>query len=98
MIAALRHYRALPTAVHLLYAGTLISRMGAFFAVFLTIYISPELDYGIIFATQCIGFFGLGGIAAALLGGHLQPEDIPRLGHQWRKALIKAQVKMINLY
>ena len=54
MIAALRQYRDLPTAGHMLCAGTLISRMIAFFAVFLTIYISQELDYGIIFATQCI--------------------------------------------
>lgn len=71
MFEALRQYRQLPAAVHILCAGTLISRMGAFFGVFLTIYVSQELGYGVTFATQCIGFFGLGGIAAALLGGQL---------------------------
>lgn len=71
VIQAFRPYRDLPAAVHILCAGTLISRIGAFFGVFLTIYVSQELGYGVTFATQCIGFFGLGGIAASLLGGQL---------------------------
>jgi len=39
--------------------------------VFLTIYISEQLEFGIGFATSCLGVFGVCAMAAALLGGHL---------------------------
>jgi len=66
MATGFHTYRNLPLSVHLLCAGTLISRMGAFIGVFMAIYISDELGFGNAFATQCIGLFGLGGVVLSL--------------------------------
>jgi MFS family permease len=66
-----KQYRELPRAVHVLCFGTLINRAGSFFVVFLTIYLSEQLGFGITFATRCMGIFGAGSIVASLLGGHL---------------------------
>ncbi|MFH1108442.1 MAG: MFS transporter [Planctomycetota bacterium] len=67
----LRQFLDLPRAVHVLCLGTFINRAGAFVVLFLTFYLQEELQLGGIFATQAIGFFGLGTFLAALIGGQL---------------------------
>lgn len=67
----LRQYLELPRAIHILCLGTLINRAGSFVVLFLTFYLQERLQLGGLFATQAIGFFGLGTLLAALVGGHL---------------------------
>ena len=67
----LREYRELPLPVHVLCLGLFINRAGSFVVVFLSIYVSEQLGYGKVFASQCIGAFGLGSILAAFIGGQL---------------------------
>ena len=64
-------YFQLPRPVYILCLGTFINRAGSFFIVFLTLYLSDKLGFGTTFATRCMGVFGLGAIAASLIGGHL---------------------------
>ena len=64
-------YLKLSRSVHLLCAGALLNRAGAFVIPFLTIYLQKELDLGEQFATTAIGGFGLGTLIASLAGGHL---------------------------
>ena len=66
-----KQYAQLPRAVHVLCLGTLINRAGTFLVVFLTLYLKEQLELGIEFATGCMGAFGLGSMAAGLVGGHL---------------------------
>ena len=67
----LREYHELPLPVHVLCLGLFINRAGSFVVVFLSIYVSEQLGYGKVFASQCIGAFGLGSILAAFIGGQL---------------------------
>jgi MFS family permease len=67
----LKQYLALPHSVHLLCLGSFVNRAGSFVVVFLTIYLQSEMGLGTKFATRAMGLFGLGSIAAALIGGHL---------------------------
>ncbi len=67
----LRHYIELPLAVRILCLGALINRAGSFVLVFLTIYASEQLGFGVLFATTCMGVFGLGSMTGAMLGGQL---------------------------
>ena len=67
----LRNYIDLPRAVHILCLGSLINRAGSFVLVFLTIYASEQLGFGVVFATACMGVLGLGSMAGAMLGGQL---------------------------
>ncbi len=67
----LRQFLDLPRSIHILCLGTLINRAGSFVVLFLTFYLQERLQLGGIFATQAIGFFGLGTLLAALVGGHL---------------------------
>ena len=67
----LRPYFELPGAVKLLCLGSFINRAGAFTLMFLTIYASEQLGFGLTFATNCLGAFGVGSIVSSLAGGHL---------------------------
>ena len=66
-----RDYLQLPLPVRILCLGSLINRAGSFVLVFLSIYASEQLGFGVPFATACIGVLGLGSMAGSLLGGHL---------------------------
>ena len=67
----LRDYVNLPLPVRILCLGSLINRAGSFVLVFLTIYASEELGFGVGFATACMGIFGLGSMVGAIVGGQL---------------------------
>lgn len=67
----LRDYIQLPLQVRILCLGSLVNRAGSFVLIFLTIYASEEMGFGIFFATACMGVFGLGSMLGSLLGGHL---------------------------
>ncbi|MFO0978959.1 MAG: MFS transporter [Planctomycetaceae bacterium] len=66
-----QNYLTLPSTVHILCLGSFINRVGSFVMLFLTIYVSEELNMGKAFASYCIGAFGAGSILSALLGGQL---------------------------
>lgn len=68
---ALHPYLQLPAAVHILCFGSFVNRAGSFVTVFLTIYVSEQLGYGVQFAANCFGVFGLGSIVSSLAGGQL---------------------------
>ncbi len=65
----LREYWELPRSVRILCLGSLINRAGSFVIIFLTIYASEELGYGVGFASACLGVFGLGSMCGSILGG-----------------------------
>ncbi|MEL6104729.1 MAG: MFS transporter [Planctomycetota bacterium] len=65
------HYQSLPTQVWILCLGSFINRAGSFVLIFLTIYASEKLGFGVSFATTCLGAVGLGSIIGSLLGGQL---------------------------
>ncbi|MCA9136760.1 MAG: MFS transporter [Planctomycetales bacterium] len=67
----LRDYLQLPLPVRILCLGSLINRAGSFVLIFLAIYASEQLGFGVPFATACIGVLGLGSMAGSLIGGHL---------------------------
>ncbi len=69
--STLRAYADLPVPVRLLCLGSFINRAGSFVFVFLTIYISEQLGFGITYAANCFGVFGLGSIISSLAGGQL---------------------------
>jgi MFS family permease len=65
----LREYWELPRPVRILCLGSLINRAGSFVIIFLTIYASEELGYGVGFASACVGVFGLGSMCGGIFGG-----------------------------
>jgi MFS family permease len=67
----LRDYIELPLAVRVLCLGSLINRAGSFVVIFLTIYASEQLGFGVSFATACVGVLGLGAMIGSIVGGHL---------------------------
>lgn len=67
----LRDYIQLPLPVRILCFGSFVNRAGSFVMVFLAIYASEQLGYGVTYATACIGVLGLGSMAGSLLGGYL---------------------------
>ena len=67
----LRDYFQLPRFVHILCLGSLLNRAGSFVVVFLTIYASENLGFGVPFATACMGVFGIGSMVGSILGGQL---------------------------
>lgn len=67
----IRPYLELPRTVYVLALGSFVNRAGAFFIVFLTIYLQDHLHLGERFATRTMGVFGMGAIVAALVGGYL---------------------------
>lgn len=64
-------YRQLPLAVHILCLGSFVNRAGSFVTIFMTIYVSEQLGYGVQFAANCFGVFGIGSIISSLAGGQL---------------------------
>ncbi len=64
-------YARLPVPVLILCLGSFINRAGAFVMLFMTIYVSEHLGYGVTFATNCFGVFGAGSIISSLAGGQL---------------------------
>lgn len=69
--SAFRQYRSLPVPVYVLCLGSFINRAGSFAILFLTIYVSEHLGYGVLFASTCFGVSGLGSIVASVAGGQL---------------------------
>lgn len=69
--AAVHPYLNLPAPVLLLCLGSFVNRAGSFVMLFLTIYVSDHLGYGVAYAANCFGVFGLGSIISSLVGGHL---------------------------
>ncbi|MEZ6127694.1 MAG: MFS transporter [Planctomycetaceae bacterium] len=67
----LRPYAELPRPVLILCLGSFINRAGAFVMLFMTIYVSEHLGYGVTFATNCFGVFGAGSVISSLAGGQL---------------------------
>lgn len=67
----LRDYLQLPRLVHILCLGSLLNKAGSFVIIFLTIYASEKLGFGVPFATACMGVFGLGAMLGSILGGQL---------------------------
>lgn len=67
----IRPYLELPRTVYILALGSFINRAGAFFIVYLTVYLQDHLHLGERFATRTMGIFGAGAIVAAIVGGHL---------------------------
>lgn len=65
------HYQSLPTQVWILCLGSFINRAGSFVLIFLTIYASEKLGFGVSFATTCLGAVGFGSIVGSLVGGQL---------------------------
>ncbi|WP_436717104.1 MFS transporter [Roseiconus lacunae] len=64
-------YLQLPIAVRILCVGSFINRAGSFAVIFLSIYASEQLGFGIPFATLCIGMLGIGSMGGSLLGGFI---------------------------
>jgi len=62
--------RTLPRPVWILFAGTFINKFGAFVVPFLTIYLTRQ-GYTVGQAALAVGAYGVGNLAAAILGGHL---------------------------
>jgi MFS family permease len=62
--------RALPRPAWVLFFGTFLNKFGAFVVPFLTIYLTKQ-GYSAADAGMAVGAYGLGGVVATLLGGHL---------------------------
>jgi MFS family permease len=62
--------RALPRPAWLLFFGTFLNKFGAFVLPFLTLYLTRQ-GYTVTQAGIAVGAYGVGGLFASLLGGHL---------------------------
>lgn len=78
--------RGLPTTFWWLWAGTLVNRAGAFVLPFLAFYLTDELDLTPSFVGLVLGSYGLGSVAASIVGGVLAD----RLGR--RPVLLASQL------
>jgi MFS family permease len=67
LIASLR---ALPRPAWVLFFGTFLNKFGAFVVPFLTLYLTRQ-GYSVTEAGMAVGAYGVGGLCASLLGGHL---------------------------
>ena len=67
----LRDYLQLPMLVRVLCLGSLVNRAGSFVVIFLTLYVSEHLGFGVPFATLCMGVFGFGSMIGSMVGGQL---------------------------
>lgn len=71
----LRHYKAaysgLPKAAWMLAFVVFINRSGSIVLVFMTLYLTRELDYSVAAAGRMISIYGIGSLAGAYLGGWL---------------------------
>lgn len=70
-----RHWRSsyagIPKAIWFLALINLVNRLGSMVIVFITIYLTEELHFGIREAGYVMGFFGMGALAGAYVGGKL---------------------------
>lgn len=70
-----RHWRSsyagIPKAIWFLAFINLVNRIGSMVIVFITIYLTKELHFGIREAGYVMGFFGAGALAGAFVGGKL---------------------------
>ena len=57
--------------VRVLCLGSLVNRAGSFVVIFLTVYVSEHLGFGVPFATLCMGVFGFGSMIGSMVGGQL---------------------------
>lgn len=77
-----RHWRnsyiGIPKAIWLLALINLVNRLGSMVIVFITIYLTKELHFSIREAGYVMGFFGLGALTGAFVGGKLTD----RFGYQ----------------
>lgn len=62
--------RALPPAAWALFAGTFINRFGSFVLVFLVLYLTDR-GYSAPSAGLAVSLYGIGSVAATLVGGHM---------------------------
>jgi MFS family permease len=62
--------RALPRPAWTLFFGTFVNKFGAFVVPFLTLYLTKQ-GYSVTDAGIAIGAYGVGGLFASVLGGHL---------------------------
>lgn len=62
--------RALPRPAWILFAGTFINRFGSFVAVFLILYLTKN-GHTPTQAGAAVGAYGVGGLAASAIGGHM---------------------------
>lgn len=62
--------KALPRAAWILFAGTFLNKFGGFVVPFLTLYLTGQ-GYSVGQAGVAVSAYGLGNLAASLLGGHL---------------------------
>lgn len=70
-----RHWRSsftgIPKAIWLLALINLVNRLGSMVIVFITIYLTKELHFSIREAGYVMGFYGLGALTGAFVGGKL---------------------------
>ncbi|MFN3190580.1 MAG: MDR family MFS transporter [Aureliella sp.] len=71
MFNLLRDYLELPLPVRILCFGSFVNRAGSFVVIFLSIYASEQLGFGVPFATACIGVLGFGSMLGSMAGGML---------------------------
>ncbi len=64
-------YAGIPRKIWLLALVSLINRCGAMIIIFMTIYLTKHLHYDLRSAGYVLGFFGLGALGGAYLGGRL---------------------------
>lgn len=67
----LAKYLILPRTVYILCLGTLVNRAGTFVIPFLTIYLQDALHWDKVSATRASGLYGVGALAAMVVGGQL---------------------------
>ncbi len=70
MISFRDNFRALPAAAWILFAGTFINRFGTFVIPFLILYLT-RIGFTSAKAGLAVGAYGVGHLAASMLGGHL---------------------------
>lgn len=84
--AARESVAGLPTAFWWLWASTLVNRLGAFVATFMTLYLTLDRGYSASFAGLVVALHGLGGVVSSLVAGVMTD----RLGR--RPTLLAANV------
>ncbi|WP_423833469.1 MDR family MFS transporter [Streptomyces manipurensis] len=83
--AARESVSGLPRAFWWLWASTLVNRLGAFVATFMTLYLTLDRGYSASFAGLVVALHGLGGVVSSLVAGVMTD----RLGR--RPTLLAAQ-------
>ena len=65
-----RNVRSMPPAAWVLFGGTFVNRFGSFVLIFLVIWLTEE-GYSAAQAGAAVSSYGVGALAASLLGGYL---------------------------